>query len=202
MAAERQSELVPNPAMGAIAARQVVRGDHARLPGHVLHGRGDTARVVGEANQLGLLLDHAAKFGDPRAQKCFSLMLRNVEHEPEARSVASQIETDPALSVGVEGEPADGVPTVDEAVGYSHEVQDLECAGVDHDGPGLQVHPIALVNDSRCEATRQQVRGEHQARGPGADHKDLAVRPASAPGSRCNRHEVDTHTWDAGEPPW
>ena len=94
----------------------------------------------------------------------------------------AQVEAEPGLAVGVEAEPAHDLAVLDEALSQAHEVENLQRARVDRDGPGLEVHPVALVDDARRDAPRQQVRGQHQAGGAGADHQDLAIRASCPPG--------------------
>ena len=60
MTVEGQVKLVADPAVRAVAAGHVAGGDHARLTARVPDPRGDSGRLVGEAGQLGALLDHAA----------------------------------------------------------------------------------------------------------------------------------------------
>src|SRR6516162_7245669 len=50
---------------------------------------------------------------------------------------------------------------------------------MDADGPGLQGHPVTLVDDADIDPAGQQLRGEHQPGRAGADDQHLAVRGRS-----------------------
>ena len=173
---EGQAQLAPDPAVRAVAADHVPGGDRLGLARRTADGRGDDVAAGGQAGELGPVLHHAAQFGDPRAEQPLGLVLREVQQEAEPRPAAREVQADQAPALGVEPHVPHHLAVLDEPLGQAHHVEDLQRAGVDADRPGLQGHPVALVDDAGADPAGQQFRGEHQPGRAGADDQHLAVR--------------------------
>ena len=128
-----------------------------------------TSPAGAQAGELGSVLHHAAQFGDPRAEQPLGLVLRKVQQEAEPRTAARELQAGQAPALGVEPHVPDHLAVRDEPISQAHHVEGLQRAGVDADRPGLQGHPVALVDDAGTDPAGQQFRGEYQPGRTGAD---------------------------------
>jgi len=191
--AEFQAQLAADPAVRPVGPDQVVSRDGPRRAFRPADRGGDAARIDGQAAELGPLLDAAAEFAHPLAENRLGHVLRHIQHEAEGRAVAGQLQPDQGLPVGVHVETAHHLAAGDEPVREAHHVEDLERARVKAEGPGLQRHPVALVDDAGPDAAGQQFAGQHEAGRPRARNQYLAVvghdrrlAPDGLPGHREN----------------
>ena len=169
-----------HPAVRAVAS------DHEVGPGLGLHprdipkSRRDGALFLGDTNQLHALFDNAAELAYPSAQQHLGLVLGKVEDESVSRAVPGHVEDEQIPVFGVHMEATHPLAAIDKGVRQAHDVKYLEGPGMNAKRPGLRNRAGAFVDDSGSDATRQQLRGEHQAGRSGADDQHLTIRGSCA----------------------
>jgi len=156
---EAKAELMPDPAVGAVAADYVTSGDRLGVTAGGPDGSCNGVAARSQPDELSALLDHAAQLGEPGAQQPLGLVLWQIEQEPEPGTTKRKLQAGQALGLRVEAEVPHHLAALGEAISQAHHVEYFQGAGVYADRPALQRHPVAFVNDAGADATAEQLRG-------------------------------------------
>jgi hypothetical protein len=185
---ERKPGLMAHAAVRTVAADHVARAHLDLPPGGVAEQGVHGVAALGQAHQLGTLLDDAAEFPHASPQQSFGLALREMQGEAVPRAVAGKVQVQEVSLAGVPAQPPYAVALFDERVRQPHCVEKLERPGLDAKRPALLDRAFALVDDAGVDPAGEQLRRQRQAGRPGTDDEHLAV---ACPGGRGSHASND-----------
>ena len=172
-APERQTERAAHGAATAVRAHHPGGADLLAppRPGDL---DDDTVTLLTKADEAPVPFDAPARRGDEVGEHLLGAALRGVEQEREPRRVRrrerdAEREARSVVRLGV----GDADPGLDQGVGDTEVVEDLEGPRGDARGPGGAGRRGGLVDHPHSDAAAQEVRGQREADGAGPHDEDV-----------------------------